>query len=368
MLIDIGRVTGNLKHRMVTMVTMRNVYKLMGARVIKSESSITTSLRIPHSEILSLREDGKWVTDDYYEDECLAKCAENGFTPHATVHEDEIVANALNSMERPQQTRGGLGETNTASFRQYSFVPFYALGGPSTHFGGNGADPWTDAGFGNKRAKLRNSGVSEEDWMLRVAEECRRVDETLKEYRAERVGVLEGQDLKGWTFHTERITDGDRPTADTTAAATGEAGMTSKAEGAGTPAPGEDDHLKPPGITRKRSGLSREVTFEPDTAVDRTELTATSTMAKEGGGDMRTEVDDEPVDGPPQARSDATERTAGGKIIVQSAEDEARWRDKLGWGKGSWKAGVIEAVYEVRTAYMIPLPVSVSVLVILARS
>lgn len=37
MLIDIGRVTGNLKNRMVTMVSMRNVYKLMGARVVKGE-------------------------------------------------------------------------------------------------------------------------------------------------------------------------------------------------------------------------------------------------------------------------------------------------------------------------------------------
>ena len=37
LLIDIGRVTGNLKHRMVTMVAMRNVYKLMGARVVKSQ-------------------------------------------------------------------------------------------------------------------------------------------------------------------------------------------------------------------------------------------------------------------------------------------------------------------------------------------
>lgn len=35
MLIDVGRITGNLKHRMVTMVAMRNVYKLMGARVVK---------------------------------------------------------------------------------------------------------------------------------------------------------------------------------------------------------------------------------------------------------------------------------------------------------------------------------------------
>jgi chromatin structure-remodeling complex protein RSC7 len=37
MLIDVGRITGNLKHRMVTMVAMRNVYKLMGARLVQSE-------------------------------------------------------------------------------------------------------------------------------------------------------------------------------------------------------------------------------------------------------------------------------------------------------------------------------------------
>lgn len=50
MLIDIGRVTGNLKHRMVTMVTMRNVYKVMGARVVKSTflvSSGVTAQRAP---------------------------------------------------------------------------------------------------------------------------------------------------------------------------------------------------------------------------------------------------------------------------------------------------------------------------------
>lgn len=50
MLIDIGRVTGNLRHRMVTMVAMRNVYKMMGARVIKSE------LTLFHSGLITLTE------------------------------------------------------------------------------------------------------------------------------------------------------------------------------------------------------------------------------------------------------------------------------------------------------------------------
>ncbi len=37
LLIDMGRVSGNLRNRTVTMVAMRNVFKLMGARVVKSE-------------------------------------------------------------------------------------------------------------------------------------------------------------------------------------------------------------------------------------------------------------------------------------------------------------------------------------------
>ena len=46
LIIDIGRVTGNLRHRMVTMVAMRNVFKLMGARVIKSASKGPTGLSL----------------------------------------------------------------------------------------------------------------------------------------------------------------------------------------------------------------------------------------------------------------------------------------------------------------------------------
>jgi len=38
MLVEVGRVAGNMKHRMVTIVPIHNVFKLMGARVIKGES------------------------------------------------------------------------------------------------------------------------------------------------------------------------------------------------------------------------------------------------------------------------------------------------------------------------------------------
>lgn len=37
MLVEVGRVAGNMKHRMVTIVPIHNVFKLMGARIIKGE-------------------------------------------------------------------------------------------------------------------------------------------------------------------------------------------------------------------------------------------------------------------------------------------------------------------------------------------
>jgi len=45
MLIEKGRVTGNLKHRMVTMVAVRNIYKLLGAKVIKGEIGLCSLWR-----------------------------------------------------------------------------------------------------------------------------------------------------------------------------------------------------------------------------------------------------------------------------------------------------------------------------------
>ena len=38
MLVEVGRVAGNMKHRMVTIVPIHNVFKLMGARIIKGTS------------------------------------------------------------------------------------------------------------------------------------------------------------------------------------------------------------------------------------------------------------------------------------------------------------------------------------------
>ncbi|RSH87287.1 hypothetical protein EHS25_003196 [Saitozyma podzolica] len=330
MLIDIGRVTGNLKHRMVTMVAVRNVFKLMGARVIKG---------------------GKWVTDDYYEDESLVKCAENGFTPYTQAVDDDIIANAISQMQPQGRPPAHDREPAKSSF---SLAPFYTLGGPTTHFAGNGADPWSEAGWGNKRAKLRGQGVSEEDWMLRTAEETRKVDGQLREYREERLQVLEGADARVWVWaQEERTEEGDK-----------EVQMNGNADGAGMDAEGEaetpdggmvdeeendgDGALRPrQRMERKRSALSQEVTFKPED----------KEMANGEAEAEGPEVDEPDHDQDEEIQDDGFEKTEGGKIVVQTVEEEEAADARWNWGLGSWERGTVRAAYEPHT-HMPHVPLS----------
>ncbi|RXK36924.1 hypothetical protein M231_05826 [Tremella mesenterica] len=264
MLIDIGRVSGNLKHRMVTMVCMRNTFKVMGARLIK---------------------DGKWVTDDYYEEEALTKCAQSGFTPYGPVHEDEILSNALTS---GHHNRPPISEYPTRS--NVSLAPVYTLGGPTTQFGTAGLDPWTDAGMGNKRAKLRGMEVTEEDWILRYAEESRALDETLRGYRQERLSVLEGDDARPWVW----------------------AGLYG----------GLGQSTRPRLVQAKR-------TEEGGNKVGDEETT------KQEGGNVEGDIIMEAVRPVPDG---------AGTIIVQTPEEENRRNGRLPWSEG-----VVQAAYEPHT-------------------
>lgn len=255
-----------------------------------------------HIKSKLIRIDGKWVTDDYNEDEALSKCVENGFTPYATAYEDEIIANAVASMQ-PQGRPAQQGQTDQVQKPALTLAPFYTLGGPTTHFGGNGADPWSEAGLGNKRAKLRGQGVSEEDWMLRTAQDCRRIDRMLAEYREERLKVLEGVDAtRGWVYAVEKETE-----------------KTEEDEG----------NLRPirPEMERKRSGLPQEVTFE-GMVLDEPPVPRQIDLLRSDNVDM--------------------EQIAGGKIVIQAPEEEDMGSGMWRWGLGEWKPGVIRAAYEVR--------------------
>jgi chromatin structure-remodeling complex protein RSC7 len=222
--------------------------------------------------------------------------------------------------------------------------PFYTLGGPSTHFGGAGIDPWSDGGYGNKRARLRGAGVTAEDWMYKTAMESRGIDQLLKGYREERVGLLEGKDLNGWVWNTEERTD--RP---------------SKPEITGGESP-KPSGLKPPTMDRQRSGLSREVTFEPEPTVFQSER---QRQGEGGEGEeykdwvnqeydtsmeMIKEVDE--TNGPNTSAltslSEIVMSTTKDEIRVETEQEALERRAKYSYGTGGWFQGSIKAAYEVR--------------------
>ncbi|WVQ80825.1 hypothetical protein IAT38_002932 [Cryptococcus sp. DSM 104549] len=292
MLIDLGRITGNLKHRQVTMVSMHNVYKVMGAKMVKN---------------------GRWVTDDYYEDAAAARCTEEGIEPGSIIQDEEIAPPAAT----PAAVRQGLGESSRSIA---SLSTFYTVSGPTTHFAGNGVDPWSDAGFGNRRARLRGAGVTEEDWMLRMAEESRAVDEQLREWRGERLVELEGVDAtRGWVYALESGKDGEER----------------ELEGEEADAEGEDEEMEvdvvaeaplKPGVERKPSGLSHEVTME-----DVQEQEATQAQ---GEGEDSAEVQ-------------AAPQPKGPAVIV---EEPGAVSSQYNWGIGkSWQPGVVRAAFEPHT-------------------
>lgn len=280
--------------------------------------------------------DAKWVTDDYYEDEALAKCAENGFTPYAPAHEEEIAANAAAAMGLITRGGGAIGERErdamTFAAKSNAISPFYTIGGPTTHFGGTGIDPWSEGGWGNRRAKLRGIGVTEDDWMYRTAVDCRAFDATLRQYREERIGTLEGDDLRGWVWTHENNPDEHETNGEMEVVGNADTATATALGGGGS------NSLRPP-IERKRSALSREVTFEPEVP------TATATSTEDALTPLPLPSDDEGeggMDGP-----NGTAINGEGEVRVETAEDVAAHKRKWAYGTGSWAPGTIRAAYEV---------------------
>lgn len=60
-LIDLGKLSPNLKSRAVTMVSARNCFKVMGATFVQGQSSSPKSGDSP----LTFLADGKYINDDY---------------------------------------------------------------------------------------------------------------------------------------------------------------------------------------------------------------------------------------------------------------------------------------------------------------
>lgn len=262
------------------------------------------------------------MTDDYYEDDCLAKCPENGFTPYTVAHEDEILSNALSSLANQGGNSGRFQASRevadlTGSGRQVTvnLTSWYTLGGPTTHFGGNGSGGW--------RGGKRGRGLDEEEqWMFRLAEESRELDRQLKAGRDERLMLLEGEDkTRGWVWAGED--DGAKEKDEKSEeAAKAEIGDSGNSAG-----------LRPPIGERKRSGLVREIKFD-----------------EEDGRGAREDVEM----GQTAQELRRRQGPGGRDVIVQTEQEEVKHRSKWNWGLGGWQPGSIRAVYEVGLSYHRP--------------
>ncbi|KAJ9091456.1 hypothetical protein QFC19_009098 [Naganishia cerealis] len=151
--IEAGKVSTSMRLRSVTMIPIRNVYKYLGAKIVK---------------------DGRYVTDDYYEEAAKEECAENGIEPNSLVPDRPF------AVEQDHTDRGGAGERSVGA-------PFYFPGGPTTHWGGAGWNPWHGAGQGNKRAKLQSQGLTRDNWMWRMAREARDREREIREAGEQRM-------------------------------------------------------------------------------------------------------------------------------------------------------------------------------------
>jgi len=183
------------------LVTARSAYKLHGAKMII---------------------DGRWATDDYYEDRVLADITAKGLSPGDYVGElpDPTATSTSNlpAMSAPNQTFSG---TNQGVYR---------AGGPTTLFGGSGWGPFSDGPHSAvRKSMLTREGLTEENWMGQAARRIQEMNAEWAKMRQEaRIacgGALEGNFGKG----KEKMNGAMDLDVD------GEAGQKKKTEGAGLP-------------------------------------------------------------------------------------------------------------------------------------
>lgn len=107
-------------------------------------------------------------------------------------------------------------------------MPFYTVGGPTTHFAGQGvSDPFVEAGHGNKKVGLLRSGLTPENWMLEYAKGVQEKNMELAKERRERLGrIREG-------FWYEKEVKGEGEEASSAMMAGGSKKGKERADGAG---------------------------------------------------------------------------------------------------------------------------------------
>ncbi|KAF5392878.1 hypothetical protein D9757_000856 [Collybiopsis confluens] len=156
-LISEGKLGPHLKTRSVTMITAQSAFKLHGSKMVI---------------------DGRWVTDDYYEDKALAIATELGIKPGDSVAE----LDAADMEGRPEKPARSLNVERDLGTSGGGLI--YRPGGPTTIFASGGFGPFSDGPLNPvRKAMLNRDGVSEENWMWMMATRVREADNRWKKCR-----------------------------------------------------------------------------------------------------------------------------------------------------------------------------------------
>ncbi|GAA5936758.1 chromatin structure-remodeling complex subunit RSC7 [Sporobolomyces koalae] len=164
-LIELGKLSGNLKSRAVTMVSARNVFKVMGATFVQ---------------------DGKYIVDDYYEAESLAaghKPGEVAFIEPYDPEKDTGTLAVSKGNAPPGATSLGLnvliGHPGKTKMPGSELISSQIGGGLHATFGGNGLQPFGKSWDPSAKKAKPASHLTIEDWMYEFAKE---VGETNRRY------------------------------------------------------------------------------------------------------------------------------------------------------------------------------------------
>lgn len=197
-LISESKLGSHLRTRNVTLITARSAFKLHGSKMIIGTFKILPKKIYTQGSLNNQKNiDGRWVTDDYFEDKVLAEITAKGLKagdpvgelpdPNAPSQPQQDLASNLNASSNPNVTGGGGG--------------VYRAGGPTTIFGGSGWGPFSDGPLNAvRKSLLSRDGVTEENWMWMMASRVGEADEEWARLRKEargRAGLTVGGVVMG---------------------------------------------------------------------------------------------------------------------------------------------------------------------------
>ncbi|GAA5921055.1 hypothetical protein JCM3775_004071 [Rhodotorula graminis] len=176
-LIELGRLSGNLKSRAVTMVAARNVFKVMGATFLQG---------------------GKYVVDDYYEDKSIAaghKPGEPAFIEAYDPDKDTGTLATSKGNAPPGATSLGLnhliGHPGKPKVPGAELLPVGGGAGYTATFGGTGMQPFGRAWDPQAKKAKPAPHLTWSNWMLEYAQNVRDENARLAVVRRGNVGQVQ---------------------------------------------------------------------------------------------------------------------------------------------------------------------------------